>query len=286
MPELPEVETIKRQLTKKIIGKVIEDIQILSPKNFIGDRKLVINHQIIDVQRYGKVLVIKLLNNKTKSVTNYYFNFHLKMTGQILYAQNIDNAKYSNIIPLAKTNMMPGRSTRIIIRFTDHSGIFFNDSRKFGWIKISKTPLIPKGIDILNNQFTQKLLTDILKTSNKPIKQLLLNQDLLTGIGNIYANDALFLAHIHPQRSSKSLTNKEIKLLYTSIIKVINQGIKDNGSSGADEAFIDTNGHKGSHQRHFLVYQQEDKPCIKCHTLIKRIKQLGRSSFYCSKCQI
>ena len=112
-----------------------------------------------------------------------------------------------------------------------------------------------------------------------------MDQDLITGIGNIYANDSLFLAKIHPLRPSNSLTEKEIELLYKSIKKVINEGIKDLGSSGADEAFILPDGSRGNHQRRFLVYQRENKPCINCKTLIKRIKHNGRSSFFCPKCQ-
>ena len=112
-----------------------------------------------------------------------------------------------------------------------------------------------------------------------------MDQDLITGIGNIYANDSLFLAKIHPQRLSNSLTEKEIDLLYRSIKKTINKGIKDLGSSGADEAFILPDGSRGGHQKNFLVYQREKQPCLVCKTIIKRIKHNGRSSFFCPNCQ-
>ena len=138
-------------------------------------------------------------------------------------------------------------------------------------------------MSLINN--LQLYLTVILKKTRRPIKVLLMNQDSITGIGNIYANDSLFLAKIHPQRLSNSLTEQEIKLLHTTIKQTINEGIRDCGSSGADEAFILPDGSRGGHQRNFLVYQREGKPCPVCRTIIKRIKHNGRSSFFCPTCQ-
>jgi len=278
MPELPEVETIKRCLEPDILGKVIADIEILSQKNFIGKKQDVIGKKIISINRYGKVLVFKL-------APNHYLNIHFKLSGQMLFAKNIKNAFFKNTIPFTKTNKMPGKTTRVIIKFSDGSGLFFNDLRKFGWIKVSQKPLTPKGIDVLSKEFTLDKLTQLTSTTSRPIKLTLMDQDLITGIGNIYANDSLFLAKIHPSRPTKSLTKNELKSLYKAIIKEINLGIKDQGSSGADEAFILPDGSKGTHQRHFLVYQQEGKPCPRCQTKIKRIKQNNRSSFFCPKCQ-
>ena len=278
MPELPEVETIKNSLKPDILGKTIADIEILSPKNFIGKKKDVIGKKIISINRYGKVLVFKLL-------PNYYLNIHFKLSGQMLFAKEIKNAVFKNIIPFTKTNKMPGKTTRVIIRFSDGSGLFFNDLRKFGWIKVSKKPLIPKGIDVLSKQFTLEKFAQLASKTSRPIKLFLMDQDFLTGIGNIYANDSLFLAKIHPLRPTNSLTKKEIKSLYKAILQEIKKGIKDQGSSGGDEAFILPDGSKGKHQHYFLVYQKEGKPCQRCQNKIKRIKQNNRSSFFCPKCQ-
>jgi formamidopyrimidine-DNA glycosylase len=278
MPELPEVETIKRSLKPNIIGKSIQEIKILSPKNFIGDKKDVLNCEIVSVDRYGKVLVFQLTNNK-------YLNVHFKLSGQILFSKDVNNAVFKNIIPFTGGKTMPANTTRVIIKFTDGSGLFFNDLRKFGWIKISDQPLKPKGIDVLDKKFTLKFLTNLTNSTKKPIKVLLMDQDLITGIGNIYANDSLFLAKIHPLRKSNSLKEIEINLLYQSINKTINEGLKDLGSSGADEAFILPDGSRGNHQKNFLVYQQEGEPCLNCKTIIKRVKHNGRSSFYCPACQ-
>lgn len=285
MPELPEVETIKRNLKKNIIGKTIADIEILSAKNFIGNKKEVIGLKIDSIARFGKILTFKLVNPLTRKLFKRYLNFHFKLSGQLLYAKNCHNPVFKNIIPFTKTNKMPANTTRVIIKFTDESCLFFNDLRKFGWIKISDNPLIPKGIDVLSKDFTIENFKNIITSSKKPIKILLMDQNKITGIGNIYANDSLFKAKIHPLKKSNSLRKKEIENLYQAIIEEINQGIKDQGSSGADEAFILPDGSKGSHQRHFLVYQRENQPCLRCQTKIKRIKHHGRSSFFCPKCQ-
>lgn len=278
MPELPEVETIKRKLKPDLVEKVISEVEILSPKNFVGNKNEVIGSKIISVDRYGKVLVFALSNKK-------FLNVHFKLSGQILFSKNADKATFKNIIPFTKGNKMPANTTRVIIKFTDGSGIFFNDLRKFGWMKVSEQPLKPKGTDVMSKEFTPKLIFLMTKKTRKPIKVLLMDQDQITGIGNIYANDSLFLAKIHPQRLSNSLTEKEIGLLYKTIKQTISEGIRDCGSSGADEAFILPDGSRGGHQRNFLVYQREKKPCIVCKTIIKRIKHNGRSSFFCPKCQ-
>jgi formamidopyrimidine-DNA glycosylase len=282
MPELPEVESIKRQLKPNIIGKIISDIGILSPKNFIGKKEAAIGRKIVDIQRFGKVLIFKLF--KPSKPLNF-LNIHFKLSGQMLFAKNINKAIFKNIIPFTKGKTMPANTTRVIIKFTDGSGLFFNDLRKFGWIKISDQPLKPKGIDVLSKEFTPQLVNSLTRKTRKPIKILLMDQDLITGIGNIYANDSLYLAKIHPLRKSNSLKKEEINLLYQSIKKTINEGLRDLGSSGADEAFILPDGSKGGHQRHFLVYQRENQPCPVCKTIIKRIKHNGRSSFFCPKCQ-
>jgi len=278
MPELPEVETIKLQLKQKILGKTIKNIEILSKKNFIGKSETVVNQKIVDISRCGKVIAIELSNN-------LYLNLHMKLTGQLLFAKNMKRPVFETDIPFTKTNKMPANTTRVIIYFTDGSGLFFNDLRKFGWIKVNNQPEQLKGIDVLSKDFSVKYLTAIVTSTTRPIKIILMDQDKIAGIGNIYANDALFLSKINPLRRSKTLATLEINNLYKAIKKVIEQGLKHGGSSGADEAYIRPDGKKGEHQRYFMVYQREGKPCPRCKTPIRRVKHGGRSSFYCPKCQ-
>jgi len=283
MPELPEVETIKRQLSKKIKGKVIKYINVLSPKNFIGKKEEVIGRRIEEINRFGKILSLRLVNFKNKNPV--FLNIHLKLTGELLYSDDVSKAFFKEIIPFTKTNKMPANTTRVIIGFNDGSCLFFNDLRKFGWMKVKKQPEKPKGIDVLSKDFTLKFFFDLVKKNKKQIKVLLMDQEKITGVGNIYANDALFLAKIHPKRIANSLKEIEIKNLFKSIKKIIEQAIRHGGSSGADEAFVQIDGTKGKHQRFFLVYQRENLPCKICGKLIKRLKHNGRSSFFCPNCQ-
>ena len=258
MPELPEVETIKRSLAPKILGKTISGVVVFSEKNFIGNKSDIIGFRIQQVSRYGKVLVFKLIHSLIRSQQNTkYLNIHFKLSGQMLFAKNKNNAIFENTIPFTKGNKMPANTTRIIVIFDDNSALFFNDLRKFGWIKVSDQPLKPKGVDVLDNKFTVKFLTDLTDSTKRPINPVLMDQDLITGIGNIYANDSLFLARIHPLRSSNSLNSNEISKLHRCIIHEILKGINDQGSSGADEAFILPDGSRGGHQRNFFVYQRE-----------------------------
>jgi len=276
MPELPEVETIRLQLQPKIVGKKIVKITILEKKQLEGDPKYALKQTIIKLERWGKYLSALLSNH-------HYLNFHLKMTGQILYADNYQQAIYQQTIPLAYTNKMPCRLTRIIIHFSDQSCIFFNDLRKFGWIKISPNQEKPRGKDILSSDFSLNYFQSLILKSQRPIKQLLLDQNKLAGIGNIYANEALFLAKINPR--ARNLNLKQSKKLYRALLKTINLGIKHQGSSASDQMYILPNGTTGKHQNYLMVYQKEKQPCLNCQTPIKKIKQGSRSSFYCPNCQ-
>ena len=136
MPELPEVETIRLQLKPKIIGKTIKDIKILEKKQFIGKKEDVVGKKIVSIERFGKILVFKLVNPLTRKLANYKFlNIHLKLTGEILYTNNLKNSVFKDVIPFTKTTKMPSKTTRVVFAFSDGSGLFFNDMRKFGWIK-------------------------------------------------------------------------------------------------------------------------------------------------------
>lgn len=275
MPELPEVETIRRFLVKDILGKKIKNVEIKVPKQFIGNKEKIIGQRIISIDRKGKILSLKLKNN-------LYINFHLKLTGQLLFAKK-QNLIFKNKIPFNKTKTLPGNTTRIILSFTDNSFLYFNDLRKFGWLKITQKPEIPKGVDVVSKDFSVKYLTVITRLTQRPIKLLLMDQDKIAGIGNIYTNDALFLARIHPMRKSNSLTNDEIKNLYKNILYVIKEGLKYDGTS--DEAYVLPDASLGKYQDHFRVYGREKLPCLRCKTLIKRVKHAGRSYFYCPNCQ-
>ncbi|MFH1561100.1 MAG: bifunctional DNA-formamidopyrimidine glycosylase/DNA-(apurinic or apyrimidinic site) lyase [Patescibacteria group bacterium] len=280
MPELPEVETTKRQLEKKIVGQKIEKIKILSAKQFIGNPKTIENLVIKGISRRAKIIIIQLTKGPMLLI-------HLKMTGQLVYADKTKNDKavFGHPIPFAGGKTLPGKATGIIIRLS-RGQIFFNDLRKFGWMKITQNSdqeTKHLGPEPLSKQFTLTYLKEILSKSKRPIKAFLLDQNKIAGIGNIYASEILFLSGIDPRTPANKV--KDAKKLHQSIKKILLKAIKYQGSSAADEAYIKPDGTPGKYQNHFLVYQQEGQPCKKCKTKIKRIKINQRSSYFCSRCQ-
>ncbi len=278
MPELPEVETIRRLLIKDIVEKTIKEIEVLSAKQFIGDKKKIIGQKITNIERVGKIMAVSLSNK-------LYLNIHLKMAGQLLFSKN-RNTVFHHKIPFVKGDTLPAKTTRIIIDFSDGSLLFFNDLRKFGWMKVSDKPEKPTGTDVLSSNFTLQRLINFTASTKKPIKLLLMDQDKIAGIGNIYANEILFYAAINPTRKANSLKEYEINKLHKAISNIINAGLKYHGSSAGDEAYVLPDASRGHYQEHMAVYQREGESCLnKCGTIIQRIKQSGRSSFFCPKCQ-
>ncbi|MBU2592842.1 MAG: bifunctional DNA-formamidopyrimidine glycosylase/DNA-(apurinic or apyrimidinic site) lyase [Patescibacteria group bacterium] len=343
MPELPEVETTKRFLSRKIVGKTIKEIKVLSPKQLIGEVKLAKNRKISGIERRAKILVIRLENGaprtdpegipsghrgtshcsggvnipqqKTNSSTGLqpvaclpsisagkpagrsswyrdkiFLLIHLKLTGQLVYSESSGEKKvvFGHPIPLSGGNTLPGRSTRIIIYF-DKGVLFFNDLRKFGWIKIAQNSKVKDqnleklGVEPLSKDFTPKILSEILSRSRRPVKLVLMDQEKIAGIGNIYANDALWEAKINPEKPANQV--KRVKVLRQAIIRVLKDGIKYGGSSTADEAYIKPDGTPGKYQYQARVYQRDGQPCHHCGTLIQRTKISNRGTFFCPKCQ-
>lgn len=295
MPELPEVETIKRSLQKQIVGKTIKSIEVRKQKLFKGDPKDVIGKKISSVKRAGKMLLFDLEGELSLLV-------HLKMSGQLIWSDSLeDNIIFGNPIPFAGGNTLPGRTTHIIIK-TDSGTLFYNDLRQFGWIKVvqsskfkvlapskssveEQSELANLGPEPFEGRFTADYLKKIFTKTSKPIKIVIMEQEKITGIGNIYANDALFEAGILPTRPAKSLSGEDIKILRDSILRVLEDGIKYGGSSAGDEAYVHPDGSKGNYQDHARVYQKDGEKCPRCGGIIKRIKLGGRGTFYCPVCQ-
>jgi formamidopyrimidine-DNA glycosylase len=277
MPELPEVETIRRSLEHSIVGKTIIHIEVLYPNSFSGIINQICGHTVTAIGRRGKVLNIELDNNT-------FLNIHLKMSGQVLVSSSRKSAVFPVKIPLADSGQMPARTTRIIIDFEDGTVLFFNDQRKFGWIRQSPFPDGTTAPDVNKPQFTSSYFSTVVKASKKPIKTLLLDQEKMAGVGNIYANDALFTAGILPSRTASSLTEDEIRKLHNAVVKTIQKGIDLQGTSATD-VYVAPDGSKGGYQNHFQVYSREGKPCLVCKTAIVREKVGGRSNFYCPNCQ-
>lgn len=272
MPELPEVETIKRGLEKTVIGKSITDIKIIQEKSvrnpktkFIKNLK---NSAIEKIERKGKFLALKLKNK------DLYLIIHLGMTGQLVYA---------------KDKKSINKHLRVSISLTDSSKIYFNDIRRFGYLKLASSKEKEKifanlGIDLLNKDFTLRNFSSIFKNRKMILKPILLNQKLIAGIGNIYADEICFDAGLKPNRKADSLKNEEIKRLYGSIKKVLNLAIKHRGTTFRD--YVDAGGKRGGFIKFLKVYKKENQECKKCkNRIIEKIKLAGRSTRFCRKCQ-
>jgi len=285
MPELPEVQTVVNHLAKKIVGKVFCNARVLVKKMVSsGFQSQIKNKKIISVSRRGKMLVLALSEN-------LFLLGHLKMTGQLIFVDKQGRvAGGGHPIESADFNLaQPNKFTRIILSFTDGSRLLFHDLRKFGWMKIvdqNQYSTIDRqfGIDPLSQAFTLKIFHDILFKRPKPkIKQLLMMQELIAGIGNIYADESLFGGKILPTRPAASLRESEIKKLHQSIIRNLKVAIRYGGTSV--NTFISPSGRRGRFAEKLRVYGRAGDPCFVCHHTLKRIKLAGRGTVYCPYCQ-
>ncbi len=280
MPELPEVETIKLGLQKYLIGKKIENVEVRLRRIFSGDEKNVIGAKIVSVDRFGKGLVINLNNG-------YSIAAHIKLTGQFIYR----GPEVSKVSKISKKvgGELPNKFTHVIFTLNKSSFLYYNDIRQFGWIKIvesSKLKMQSFFRDLGPEPFkdlTLELFEKIVKSSSVAIKPLIMDQKKIGGIGNIYANDALFDAKIDPRRKAKELSDGEIRNLYRSILKVLTLGLKNGGASELN--YVNALGQEGKYQLHFLAYGRDGEKCTRCGSIIKKITLGGRGTYFCPACQ-
>ena len=281
MPELPEVETIARRLDTVLHGKHISRVEILREKSFQGSSESIITAQIEKVTRKAKVLQVHLSNGLSLLI-------HLKMTGQLIYQEN--GKRVGGGHPTDDwVNDLPAKHTRVVIEFKEGGTLYFNDMRVFGWIKIADDIAVNQEMahyapDIIDSEITIPYLKDIFSRRSQPIKLVLMDNSVVSGIGNIYANDALHLAKVNPLRPAHSLSDAEIKTVYKAAVSVIQSGIELGGATIDNYRNVD--GLAGGYQNVVRVYQREGKKCIECGTTIIRTKQGGRSTFYCTTCQV
>lgn len=291
MPELPEVETIVKQLQTVLPGKVVLKIEVRREKSFRGQTDEITGLEIRRVSRKAKMMVLEFVKSEKIALV------HLKMTGQLIWCEKrgIKNENERRIVGGHPTedwiNSLPSKHTRVVMKFVDGSTLFFNDMRVFGWIKIiSKSQFLifrqTLPPDVIDPEFTTKYLEGVLKKSGRPVKLVLLDQSNIGGLGNIYVNDALFLAHTKPTRRAKWLKRKEISELHKALIKVIRRGIEVGGAS--ESTYKHINGRGGKYQEEFLIYKRNGQVCglNGCKGVIEKIKLGGRGTYYCPKCQV
>lgn len=281
MPELPEVELIRRGLAKRLINDTITEIRINVPKMFRGDPNQILHTPITDVRRIAKIIIIDFANGQSLLV-------HLKMTGQLIYIKQNDIAIGGHPEKVYQ-QPLPHKHTHLIYHLKDKARLYYNDLRKFGWHWIVPTVKIRErlgrefaGIDISSPAFTLTFLQNFLKSRpNRPIKEVILEQRSMAGLGNIYAAEALWRAKVRPDRQVKSLDDNEIQALYTGIIEVVDLSLKHGGSTF--NSYVDSAGQPGDFLKYAEVYGKS-KDSLE-HD-IQRIKQAGRTTHFCPICQI
>ena len=267
MPELPEVETIKKALEPVLVGRTFSGVRItdtrpvqkLSPDEFCSG---LAGRKITGLSRRGKYLIIGLSGGSNLII-------HLRMTGALLWNPGIEE-----------------RFIRVEFFFDGGGRLIYTDVRRFGTMYLTADPdeVVGKlGIEPLSRRFTPIALADMLKSHRLPVKSALLNQERIAGIGNMYADEALFVAKIHPQQQADSLTIAQVNRLHGAIGKVLKQGIKNQGASVRN--YRGPDGSKGRAHEEFCVAHREGRPCPVCGNPIKRIVVGQRGTYYCPRCQ-
>jgi formamidopyrimidine-DNA glycosylase len=286
MPELPEVETVRRGLSKLIIGKTILSEVHDTDKGFPNApndvKSFMIDAKVTDVRRRAKVLMIDLS-------TDYTLLIHLKMTGQLVY---VGDTRFGAGHPNdSLVNALPDKSTRVTVQFDDLSTLFFNDQRKFGWMRLLPTVEIPNisfmqkvGPEPLSTEFTaQDFIQRLARRPKTNIKAAILDQSVVAGIGNIYADESLWGAKINPTRLVSSLTEAEMTLLYTEVRAVMNLSIDKGGSSNS--TYVNAEGKRGSYMDFARVFRREGLACPRCGTSVEKLRVAGRGTHICPVCQ-
>jgi formamidopyrimidine-DNA glycosylase len=287
MPELPEVETVRRGLSELIVGKVVSASQADTPKSFPNTATDVAHFlhkaKVVAVRRRAKVLMVDLS-------TDYSLVIHLKMTGQLVYVDPTQRfgAGHPND---SLVDALPDRSTRVTIGFDDGSNLYFNDQRKFGWVKLMPTLEIPElpfmqkvGPEPLEPDFTaEQFAARFARRARTNIKAAILDQSVVAGVGNIYADESLWGAYIHPKRLVGTITESEFRALYTDLRAVMNLSIEKGGSSNRN--YINAEGKKGSYMDFARVFRREGLPCPRCGTTIEKLRVAGRGTHICPSCQ-
>ena len=273
MPELPEVETIKRNMESLISGLTFKSINLIMPKvirtpesqEFIEN---LCGKKVKKIGRRGKYLIIYLSDH-------FILVIHLRMTGKLIYEP---------------PGTLPAKHTHVIFKFDNDCELHYSDIRQFGRMALMEADRMDTwpglknlGVEPLSEVFTRDFLKKELKRRRTKIKPLLLDQTFIAGLGNIYTDEALHRARINPEKSGSNLDSREVARLYLAIKEVLEQGIANRGTTLRD--YVDGTGQSGLNQLSLKVYGREGDPCSICGQIIERMRLGGRSTYYCPKCQ-
>ncbi|HBV97282.1 MAG: formamidopyrimidine-DNA glycosylase [Peptococcaceae bacterium BICA1-7] len=273
MPELPEVETVKKSLEGLITGLVITEVRLFMPKIVKTPSPTLFSDTLAGktikrLGRRGKYLLFHLSDKHTLVI-------HFRMTGRLVYSP---------------PQTEPAKHTHAVFRLSNGDELHYTDMRQFGTMALMETDRLDTlsglkdlGVEPLSEEFSRDYLKKQIKRRRIKIKPLLLDQTFIAGLGNIYADEALHRARINPEKTAANLTAREIALLYRAIREVLEEGIANRGTTFRD--YVDGMGQAGSNKEALRVYDREGKPCLNCGKPIARIRLGGRSSYYCPKCQ-
>jgi formamidopyrimidine-DNA glycosylase len=278
MPELPEVETIRRELEREAVGKRIKTVEVTGNRTIRrhSTKKQFITRlegtKLSGAMRRGKYLLLRLDSGDLLVV-------HLGMSGQLLRTQNKD--------PVAK-------HTHVVITFTQGGQLRFLDPRTFGEVFVTTpdelTDEVPEladlGPDPVDQPMSWTRFAEMLVARRTKLKPLLMDQRFVAGIGNIYSDEILWQAGLRWDRSTETLSTQEIRRLYRSVVETLHEAIKHRGSTLVDQQYVDLYGKPGEYQREHNVYDREGQACRRCRGTIVREKVSGRSTFFCGSCQV
>lgn len=287
MPELPEVETVRAGLSRLVPNKIVQAVDYDWPKSFPNTESdvaaFLVGATVVSVERRAKVLLFALS-------TKYSLVVHLKMTGQLVFVGGTE--RFGAGHPTASlVGQLPDRSTRVTLSFTDGSRLFFNDQRKFGWMRLLPTTEVAEldffkkvGPEPLASDFSwQRMRTQLQRRPKSGIKAVLLDQTVIAGVGNIYADESLWGARIHPLTPVRALSDEAIQRLHTALTDVLRLSIAKGGST--DRNFINAEGKRGSYLTFAKVFRREGQACPCCGTIISKIRVAGRGTHICPHCQ-
>lgn len=287
MPELPEVETVRVGLGRLLPGRKVKKVWHDWPKSFPNApadvEQFLVGASILEVRRRAKVLVIDLSSD-------YSLVIHLKMTGQLVFRGSAERFGAGHP-SRSLIGDLPDTSTRVVLTFQDGSQLFFNDQRKFGWMRLMPTLEVaqldffqkvgpePLAADFTPEQFAGRLQ----RRAKSGIKAVLLDQTVIAGVGNIYADESLWGAKIHPETKVQDIPPAKVRALYTELRSILTLAIEKGGST--DRNYVDAEGKRGSYLSFARVFRRQGKPCPRCGTTIIKLKVASRGTHICPKCQ-
>lgn len=286
MPELPEVETVRLQLERKVAGKTIESVTVLNRKTVANDTKInkkLANLKVESISRVGKLMIFNFAGDN-----DIHLLAHLKMTGQFFFADKKGNVVGGGHSFTESDTKLPNKHTRSIFHFTDGTSLYFNDMRMFGYTKVASKKETAKaksnyGPEPINPDFDVEWFTNALHKRKTAVKAALLNQSFIAGLGNIYVDEALWRAKVKPTRKANLVTKLKAAAIAAASGDVMNESIAMGGTTF--QHFADTDGNKGNFSTKLKVFGKQNTPCERCGGIVKKIRVAGRGTHFCPKCQ-